>query len=73
VPCRVPDVRGKRLGVAASLLKKANCRVGEVRQVRGVKHPVVVSQSPKPGVRLRAKGRVDLRLARQKTSRRGRS
>ena len=72
VSCRVPDVRGRRLSVAASLLKKANCRLGQVRQARGVKHPVVVAQSPKPGVRLRAKGRVDLRLDRQKTTRRGR-
>jgi hypothetical protein len=64
--CRVPNVRGKRLGAARTALAKAICRVGHVRYRRGVKHVVVVGESPRPGTRLRAGGRVNLTLGRRR-------
>jgi hypothetical protein len=64
--CRVPNVRGKRLGAAAAALRKAICRLGHVRYRRGVKHVVVVSQSPRPGTLLRAGARVNITLGRRR-------
>jgi hypothetical protein len=64
--CRVPNVRGKRLGAARAALTKAVCRVGHVRYRRGLKHVVVVGESPRPGTRLRAGARVNLTLGRRR-------
>ena len=50
--CVVPDVRGRLLAAARTLIRLAQCRVGRVRRVRrGGAHGRVVSQHPAPGAR----------------------
>jgi uncharacterized delta-60 repeat protein len=61
-PCKVPNVRGKKLAVARSAITGARCRLGKVRRKpsKTVKRGRVVSQSPKPGARLPKRGKVNL-------------
>ena len=65
-PCRVPNVVGRKLSAARSAIAIAQCKVGKVkRQVsRKVKLGHVVSQRPKAGKRLPAKGKVNLVVSR---------
>lgn len=62
--CVVPALTGKRPAKARAAIRKAGCAVGRVRQVRLRKRAGrVVSQSPKPGTRLAASGRVNFAVA----------
>jgi uncharacterized delta-60 repeat protein len=65
-PCKVPNVRGKKLGAARSAITKARCRVGTVtrRPSQTVKRGRVISQNPKAGRRLANRGRVNLVVSR---------
>ena len=65
-PCRVPNVVGRKLSAARSAIASAQCKVGQVRRrvSRRVKLGRVVSQSPKAGKRLPAKGKVNLVVSR---------
>jgi hypothetical protein len=48
--CRVPDVEGKSLAVARKILKRADCRVGKLKQTNHVRHKrEVIFQSVQPG------------------------
>jgi pimeloyl-ACP methyl ester carboxylesterase len=66
VRCVVPNVRGKRLAAARRAIIRASCSVGRVRRVRSarVRPGRVVSQTPKPGRRLRKGAKVHLVLSR---------
>jgi uncharacterized delta-60 repeat protein len=66
VRCRVPNVRGKKLAVARSAIRKAQCRVGKVRRKASqkVKRGRVVSQSPKARATLPNLGKVNLVVSR---------
>ena len=61
-PCRVPNVRGKKLAVARSVIAKAHCRVGKVtrKTSKSVKRNRVISQSPQAGTYLPRLGKVNL-------------
>jgi uncharacterized delta-60 repeat protein len=61
-PCKVPNVRGKKLGVARASIVRAGCRVGKVTRKRSkrVKKGRVISQSPRAGARVPAGGKVNL-------------
>lgn len=61
-PCKVPNVRGKKLAVARSAITRARCRVGKVRRKEStsVKPGRVISQSPNAGERLPNRGKVNL-------------
>ena len=61
-PCKVPNVRGKKLAVARSAITRARCRVGKVRRKEStsVKPGRVISQSPNAGERLPNGGKVNL-------------
>ena len=65
-PCKVPSVRGRKLAVAVSAIRKAHCRVGKVRRKasRKVKRGRVISQSPKAGKRLPNRSKVNLVISR---------
>lgn len=62
--CKVPNVRGKRLARAKSILARANCRAGAIRKVASSKalKGRVIRQKPAPGTRLSNGGRVNLVL-----------
>lgn len=63
--CVVPALVGKHLAKARTAIRKAGCAVGRVRQVRQHRRAGrVVSQSPKQGTRLAARGRVSFAVAR---------
>jgi hypothetical protein len=51
--CVVPNAKGRKLAVARTLVRLAQCRVRSVRSVRrpGTRRGIVVSQSPSPGAR----------------------
>ena len=57
VRCVVPRVIGKRLAVARTRIRRANCSVGAVRRARAARKRAgkVLSQSPRPGS-VRARG-----------------
>jgi PASTA domain-containing protein len=63
-PCTVPNVRGKTLARAKSVLARAGCRAGRIRRARSAKalKGRVIRQSPKPGRRISDGGRVNLVL-----------
>jgi hypothetical protein len=63
-PCRVPRLVGKSLTAARKSLSKAKCRLGSVRRTTS-RRPVgmIVGQHPKPGTRLRAGGKVSVRVS----------
>jgi hypothetical protein len=64
--CTVPNVVGKHLGVAKSLIKRAHCRTGKVgyaysrKRTRGY----VISQSRRPGQVLSANTKINLVVSR---------
>jgi hypothetical protein len=60
--CRVPHVRGKRLGVARRSIKRARCAVGKItrRSSGTVKKGRVISQLPRAGRLLPLGGKVRL-------------
>jgi hypothetical protein len=49
--CLVPKLKGKKLKAAKARIKRAGCKLGKVKRVRGPagKRGKVVQQSPKPG------------------------
>jgi uncharacterized delta-60 repeat protein len=60
--CIVPNVRGRTLRVARARIRRASCSVGRVTAEAStrVARSRIVSQSPRPGARLRVGGRVDV-------------
>lgn len=60
--CIVPNVRGKPLRVARSDIRRASCSVGRVttRPSARIATGRVASQSPRPGTRLRVRGKINL-------------
>jgi alpha-tubulin suppressor-like RCC1 family protein len=63
--CTVPSVVGRRLMKASAIIVHAHCRVGAIVRIASSRsRNVVVSQSPRPGTRLKAGARVNLRVSR---------
>ncbi len=61
IRCVVPNVKGKKLAVAKSAIKKHKCKVGKiVRAFSKVKKGLVISQKPAPGKQLREGSKVNL-------------
>jgi hypothetical protein len=62
--CRVPDVKGKKLGVAKKKLDRADCKLGAVTKKAGitVRNGKVVKQSPKAGTRRAAGTKIKVTL-----------
>jgi PASTA domain/Divergent InlB B-repeat domain len=60
--CAVPNVKGKRLAVAARAIKAHDCRLGRVKRAHShtVKKGAVISQKPKPRKRLPHGAKVNL-------------
>jgi uncharacterized delta-60 repeat protein len=65
-PCKVPNVRGRKLAVARSAITKAHCRLGKVRRraSQTVKPGRVISQRPRAGKTLPNWSRVNLVVSR---------
>jgi hypothetical protein len=65
-PCRVPNVRGRKLARARSAIVRANCRVGVIRRVRSSKalEGRVIQQQPAAGARRPYRARVKLVVGR---------
>lgn len=65
-PCVVPKVIGQKLQKARAAILRANCRLGGVRRGYSTRVAVgkVMSQQPRPGARIRARGRVNLTISR---------
>jgi uncharacterized delta-60 repeat protein len=61
-PCKVPNVRGKKLGVARARIRKARCTVSKVtrKPSKQMKKGRVLSQSPRAGTILPSGGKVKL-------------
>jgi uncharacterized delta-60 repeat protein len=66
LPCKVPNVRGRTLGVARSLIRRAQCRVGKVKRSAStrVARGRVISQRPAAGATLPNGSRIDLLVSR---------
>jgi hypothetical protein len=65
VTCVVPNVLGQFLARAKARIGRAHCRVGTVARVASTRRRgVVVRQNPRPGKRLTAGARVDLKVSR---------
>jgi photosystem II stability/assembly factor-like uncharacterized protein len=66
--CVVPKVVGKRLAAAKKAIRARHCSVGRITKVRSkkLKAGLVVSESPKPGKRLKNGAKVSLRVSRGK-------
>jgi len=63
--CKVPRVVGKKLVTARRLISRARCRVGRVRHARSSRaRGLVLSQSPRAGVRRARGARVNLLVSR---------
>jgi beta-lactam-binding protein with PASTA domain len=64
--CVVPNVVGKPLATAKTKIKKAHCRVGRVTYKLSTKAKMnrVLSETPKPGKRLKNGTRVNLTVGR---------
>jgi hypothetical protein len=62
--CVVPNLRGKTLKVARKRARRADCKVGNARKLKGAtaKTGKVVKQNPKPGVALAPGGTVRVTL-----------
>lgn len=60
--CVVPNVRGRSLQQAKSRIRRAHCKTGRVVRAysSSVKRGRVISQSPKPGVRMKQGGPIKL-------------
>ncbi|MEK6274902.1 MAG: PASTA domain-containing protein [Actinomycetota bacterium] len=61
-PCKVPNVRGKKLAAAKTSIKKARCTVGKVarKASKRVKKGRVISQSPRAGASVPSGAKVNL-------------
>ena len=61
-PCKVPNVRGKKLAVAKASIRKARCVAGKVtrKPSKRVKKGRVLSQSPRAGATVPSGGKVNL-------------
>lgn len=70
VVCRVPSLRGKRLGQARTALRRAHCALGRVRH-RGARRPVVRTQTVRAGQRRASGTRIGVTLAPRGRPRRG--
>jgi hypothetical protein len=68
VSCVVPKVKGKPLATAKKRIVAAHCGIGKITTARSktVAKGRVISQSPKPGTRLRAGSKVKLVVSRGK-------
>ena len=65
--CRVPHVVGLRLATARTRIRRANCRVGRVRQQHSTRtRGRVVAQNPRPGARRALGARVNLTVSRSR-------
>lgn len=64
--CRVPNVKGKTLAAARKALNRSHCTTGKVSRVNSkkVRKGRVIAQSPRPGTRLRNRGKVSLVVSR---------
>ena len=64
--CVVPNVVGKQLGTAKTKIKKAHCRVGKItyRPSTRAKMNRVLSETPRPGKRLKNGTKVNLAVGR---------
>ncbi|MGA2470914.1 MAG: PASTA domain-containing protein [Solirubrobacteraceae bacterium] len=63
--CVVPKLHGKTLAVARTSLTKSHCALGRITHRRAAgRAGVVVSQSPKPGTKLRAGSKVAIVISR---------
>ena len=63
--CRVPRVVGLRLAAARTRIRRANCGVGRIRQVRSNRQRgIVVKQAPRPGVSRTWGAKVSLSVSR---------
>jgi hypothetical protein len=52
-PCIVPRVVGKRLTMGRKLIRKAGCRVGQIRRTQSRRRKgIILSQAPRSGTRL---------------------
>jgi beta-lactam-binding protein with PASTA domain len=62
--CVVPKLTGKKLRVSKKKLKKADCKLGKVKTLKGAtaKSSKVVKQSPKPGRVLAPGSKVSVKL-----------
>lgn len=65
-PCTVPNVRGKKLGAAQRLIRRAGCTVGRITRKHSlrVKKGRVISQRPRAGAQVPAGGKVNLVVSR---------
>jgi hypothetical protein len=62
--CTVPAVVGRRTAKAKAAIRRAGCRVGRVQRARSrTRAGRIVTQSPRPGSRLAALGRVHLTIS----------
>jgi PASTA domain/Divergent InlB B-repeat domain len=65
VRCRVPNVVGRKLRIARTLIRRADCAVGRVRRARSRRpRGRVIAQSPRPGARRPRGTRVNLTVSR---------
>jgi beta-lactam-binding protein with PASTA domain len=66
VTCKVPNVVGKRLEVAKTLIKRAHCRTGKVGHAYSRKRTrgIVISQSRRPGLVLPVSTKINLVVSR---------
>ncbi|MGH3080169.1 MAG: PASTA domain-containing protein [Gaiellaceae bacterium] len=66
--CVVPNIRGRTLVKAKAAIKRSRCRTGRVRKAysRAVRKGLVISQTPRAGVRMRVGTRVDLLVSKGK-------
>jgi hypothetical protein len=66
--CVVPNLKGKALTKARSMLARANCALGRVSRAYSATVPAgrITVQSRRPGVRLRAAARVNVAVSRGK-------
>lgn len=62
--CKVPNLAGKKLKASKKKLKKADCKVGKVKETGDVtaKTGKVVKQNPKPGKILAPGSKVGIKL-----------
>ncbi|HEX6665649.1 MAG TPA: PASTA domain-containing protein [Solirubrobacterales bacterium] len=62
--CRVPGLAGRKLAAAKKRIRKAGCRVGKVKKLKGAtaKAGVVVKQNPKAGKILAPGAKVHVKL-----------
>ena len=57
----MPRVVGKKLAVAKRVIRSRHCSVGRVKKAYSAKKSgIVISQKPRPGVRLAPHARVNL-------------